>query len=74
MSKRRSLERGAGETSGRASKLLCPGIAGSNAKRAGPFILGKRWGLLRGKNGKCWPLTTVFAQETRKEVGGIQLA
>ncbi|XP_023845001.1 serine/threonine-protein kinase 40 [Salvelinus sp. IW2-2015] len=44
MSKRRSLERGAGETSGRASKLLCPGIAGSNAKRAGPFVLGPRLG------------------------------
>uniref|UniRef100_A0A4W5PQG6 Serine/threonine-protein kinase 40 n=1 Tax=Hucho hucho TaxID=62062 RepID=A0A4W5PQG6_9TELE len=44
MSKRRSLERGVGETSGRASKLLCPGIAGSNAKRAGPFILGPRLG------------------------------
>ncbi|XP_029483626.1 serine/threonine-protein kinase 40 isoform X1 [Oncorhynchus nerka] len=44
MSKRHSLERGAGETSGRASKLLCPGIAGSNAKRAGPFILGPRLG------------------------------
>lgn len=41
MSKRRSSERGAGETSGRASKLQCPGISGSNAKRAGPFILGK---------------------------------
>lgn len=40
MSKRRSSERGAGETSGRASKLQCPGISGSNAKRAGPFILG----------------------------------
>lgn len=41
MSKRRSSERGAGETSGRASKLQCPGISGNNAKRAGPFILGK---------------------------------
>uniref|UniRef100_A0A3P9BHQ8 Serine/threonine-protein kinase 40 n=1 Tax=Maylandia zebra TaxID=106582 RepID=A0A3P9BHQ8_9CICH len=41
MSKRRSSERGAGETSGRASKLQSPGISGSNAKRAGPFILGK---------------------------------
>lgn len=40
MSKRRSSERGAGETSGRASKLHCPGISGSNAKRAGPFVLG----------------------------------
>uniref|UniRef100_A0A3Q4GZ73 Serine/threonine-protein kinase 40 n=1 Tax=Neolamprologus brichardi TaxID=32507 RepID=A0A3Q4GZ73_NEOBR len=40
MSKRRSSERGAGETSGRASKLQSPGISGSNAKRAGPFILG----------------------------------
>ncbi|XP_007557297.1 serine/threonine-protein kinase 40-like [Poecilia latipinna] len=44
MSKRRSSERGAGETSGRASKLQCPGISGSNAKRAGPFILGPRLG------------------------------
>lgn len=41
MSKRRSSERGAGETSGRASKLQCSGISGNNAKRAGPFILGK---------------------------------
>ena len=41
MSKRRSSERGAGETSGRASKLQCPGISGNNAERAGPFILGK---------------------------------
>ena len=41
MSKRRSSERGAGESSGRASKLQCPGISGNNAKRAGPFILGK---------------------------------
>lgn len=40
MSKRRSSERGAGETSVRASKLQCPGISGNNAKRAGPFILG----------------------------------
>ncbi|KAG8009899.1 Serine/threonine-protein kinase 40 [Nibea albiflora] len=44
MSKRRSSERGAGETSGRASKLQCPGISGNNAKRAGPFILGPRLG------------------------------
>lgn len=43
MSKRRSSERGAGETSGRASKLQCPGISGNNAKRAGPFILGKEF-------------------------------
>ncbi|XP_054596980.2 serine/threonine-protein kinase 40 isoform X1 [Nothobranchius furzeri] len=43
MSKRRSSERGAGETS-RASQLQCPGINGSNAKRAGPFILGPRLG------------------------------
>lgn len=41
MSKRRSSEKGAGETSGRASKLQCPGISGNNAKRAGPFILGE---------------------------------
>lgn len=41
MSKRRSSDRGAGEASGRASKLQCPGISGNNAKRAGPFILGK---------------------------------
>lgn len=40
MSKRRLSERGSGETSGRASRQ-CPGISGSNAKRAGPFILGK---------------------------------
>jgi len=44
MSKRRALDRGAGESSGRPSKLLCTGIAGSNAKRAGPFILGPRLG------------------------------
>lgn len=42
MSKRRASERGAGESSGRASKLLCPGISGNNAKRAGPFVLGKK--------------------------------
>lgn len=44
MSKRRASERVAGETSGRAGKLQCPvyaGISGSNAKRAGPFVLGK---------------------------------
>lgn len=41
MSKRRASERGAGESSGRSSKLLCPGISGSNAKRVGPFVLGK---------------------------------
>ncbi|XP_038566949.1 serine/threonine-protein kinase 40-like isoform X1 [Micropterus salmoides] len=44
MSKRRSSDRGAGEASGRASKLQCPGISGNNAKRAGPFILGPRLG------------------------------
>ncbi|MBN3310904.1 STK40 kinase, partial [Amia calva] len=44
MSKRRASERGAGETSARASKILCTGITGSNAKRAGPFILGPRLG------------------------------
>lgn len=41
MSKRRLSERGSGETSGRASRQ-CPGISGNNAKRAGPFILGKK--------------------------------
>ena len=42
MSKRRSSsERGGGETSARAGKLLCSGIAGGNAKKAGPFVLGK---------------------------------
>ncbi|ROJ29315.1 Serine/threonine-protein kinase 40 [Anabarilius grahami] len=44
MSKRRASERGAGESSGRPSKLLCPGISGNNAKRAGPFVLGPRLG------------------------------
>ncbi|MBN3315018.1 STK40 kinase, partial [Atractosteus spatula] len=44
MSKRRASERGAGETSARASKVLCSGISGNNAKRAGPFILGPRLG------------------------------
>uniref|UniRef100_A0A672PTM2 Serine/threonine-protein kinase 40 n=1 Tax=Sinocyclocheilus grahami TaxID=75366 RepID=A0A672PTM2_SINGR len=44
MSKRRASDRGAGETSGRPSKLLCPGISGNNAKRAGPFVLGPRLG------------------------------
>lgn len=42
MSRRRVAERSAGESSGRASKLLCPGISGNNAKRAGPFVLGER--------------------------------
>lgn len=41
MSKRRASERGAGESSGRPSKLLCAGISGNNAKRAGPFVLGE---------------------------------
>ncbi|XP_028674625.1 serine/threonine-protein kinase 40 [Erpetoichthys calabaricus] len=44
MLKRRAPDRGAGETSARASKVLCTGIAGNNAKRAGPFILGPRLG------------------------------
>ncbi|KAJ8289268.1 hypothetical protein COCON_G00019270 [Conger conger] len=48
MSKRRmSMERLSGESSGRASKLLCTGISGisgNNGKRAGPFILGPRLG------------------------------
>ncbi|XP_056448541.1 LOW QUALITY PROTEIN: serine/threonine-protein kinase 40 [Gadus chalcogrammus] len=45
MSKRRSSsERGGGETSARAGKLLCSGIAGGNAKKAGPFVLGPRLG------------------------------
>lgn len=38
--KRRASDRGAGETSARA-KALGSGISGNNAKRAGPFILGK---------------------------------
>nr|DBA33648.1 TPA: hypothetical protein GDO54_001297 [Pyxicephalus adspersus] len=41
--KRRASERDSGETSAR-SKALCTGISGSNAKRAGPFILGPRLG------------------------------
>ncbi|KAJ1176467.1 hypothetical protein NDU88_001747 [Pleurodeles waltl] len=41
--KRRASERGAGETSATA-KALSTGISGSNAKRAGPFILGPRLG------------------------------
>ncbi|XP_004591634.1 serine/threonine-protein kinase 40 [Ochotona princeps] len=41
--KRRASDRGAGETSARA-KALGSGIAGNNAKRAGPFILGPRLG------------------------------
>ncbi|XP_073173449.1 serine/threonine-protein kinase 40 isoform X3 [Lepidochelys kempii] len=41
--KRRASDRGAGETSAKA-KALCTGISGSNAKRAGPFILGPRLG------------------------------
>ncbi|XP_033879923.1 serine/threonine-protein kinase 40-like [Acipenser ruthenus] len=44
MLKRRGTDRGAGETSSRAAKVLCTGIAGNNAKRAGPFILGHRLG------------------------------
>ena len=38
--KRRASDRGAGETSAKA-KALGNGIAGNNAKRAGPFVLGK---------------------------------
>lgn len=38
--KRRASDRGAGETSAKA-QALGTGIAGNNAKRAGPFILGK---------------------------------
>lgn len=41
--KRRASDRGAGETSTKA-KALCTGISGNNAKRAGPFILGKQGG------------------------------
>ncbi|XP_069612982.1 serine/threonine-protein kinase 40 isoform X1 [Ranitomeya imitator] len=41
--KRRASERDSGETSAR-SKALCSSISGSNAKRAGPFILGPRLG------------------------------
>ncbi|XP_068121547.1 serine/threonine-protein kinase 40 isoform X1 [Hyperolius riggenbachi] len=41
--KRRASERDSGETSTR-SKALCTTISGSNAKRAGPFILGPRLG------------------------------
>ncbi|OCT92149.1 hypothetical protein XELAEV_18015203mg [Xenopus laevis] len=41
--KRRASERDAGETSAK-SKALCSSISGSNAKRAGPFILGPRLG------------------------------
>lgn len=41
--KRRASDRGAGETSAKA-KALCAGISGNNAKRAGPFILGKQGG------------------------------
>ncbi|KAM5181916.1 serine/threonine-protein kinase 40 [Mantella aurantiaca] len=41
--KRRASERDSGETSAR-SKALCTSISGSNAKRAGPFILGPRLG------------------------------
>ncbi|KAM3830187.1 serine/threonine-protein kinase 40 isoform 1-T1 [Vipera latastei] len=39
--KRRTSDRGGGETS---AKVLCPGISSSNTKRAGPFILGPRLG------------------------------
>lgn len=38
--KRRASDRGAGETSAKA-RALGNGIAGNNAKRAGPFVLGK---------------------------------
>lgn len=38
--KRRAVDRGAGESSAQ-SKALCTGIAGTNSKRAGPFILGE---------------------------------
>ncbi|XP_075051539.1 serine/threonine-protein kinase 40 [Mixophyes fleayi] len=41
--KRRASERVSGETSARP-KALCTSISGSNAKRAGPFILGPRLG------------------------------
>ncbi|KAK7808884.1 hypothetical protein U0070_018806 [Myodes glareolus] len=41
--KRRASDRGAGETSAKA-KALGNGIAGNNAKRAGPFVLGPRLG------------------------------
>lgn len=71
MSKRRSLERGAGETSGRASKLLCPGIAGSNAKRAGPFVLGKRWGLRRGRKGERLASYNCVRRKLGKRWGGF---
>lgn len=44
--KRRASDRGAGETSARV-KALGSGISGNNAKRAGPFILGKPWTIRR---------------------------
>ncbi|XP_053123720.1 serine/threonine-protein kinase 40 [Hemicordylus capensis] len=39
--KRRASDRGGGETS---AKALCAGISSTNAKRAGPFVLGPRLG------------------------------
>lgn len=67
MSKRRSLERGAGETSGRASKLQCPGISGNNAKRAGPFILGKETTSVCA-NPESWELVYVAEIASRKHL------
>lgn len=40
--KRHVTDRGGGETS---AKALCTGISSNNAKRAGPFILGKLKGI-----------------------------
>lgn len=56
--KRRASDRGAGETSAKA-KALGSGIAGNNAKRAGPFVLGK-WltpGSGRGQGARALILT-----------------
>lgn len=71
MSKRRLSERGAGETSGRASKLQCPGISGNNAKRAGPFILGKEaTNVLLNPENISSEMCNVYMQEFLKSLSG----
>lgn len=64
MSKRRQSERGSGETSGRASRQ-CPGISGNNAKRAGPFILGKNLVFLFFQKNRCCEEMVVKSDERK---------
>lgn len=61
--KRRASDRGAGETSAKA-KALCTGISGTNAKRAGPFILGKQGAF---SSSSVFEVATDFKTENRRQ-------